>query len=99
MANIFKKCGKGKHSRLGYGSYKACVKGKGMKRGGRTMKATGTKRRRSSGISIRGTRYVPAKQCMTRKKFANKKRSMARIASGAKKSHSTAAKRIRKIKF
>ena len=97
MANIFKKFGKGKHSALGYGSYKACVKGKGTKRGG-AKRGTG-KRRRSSGISIRGTRYVPAKQCMTRKKFASKKRSMARIASGARKSHSTAAKRIRKIKF
>ena len=29
MSNIFKKCGKGKHSRLGYRSYNQCVKGKG----------------------------------------------------------------------
>ena len=29
MSDIFKKCGKGKYSRLGYDSYKECVKGKG----------------------------------------------------------------------
>ena len=27
MPNIFKKCGKGKHKKLGYRSYKTCVKG------------------------------------------------------------------------
>jgi len=98
--NIFSKCGGGKHSSLGYRTYPACVKGKGMKRGGARGRTTGTgTRRRSSGISIRGTRYVPAKQCMTRKKFASKKRTMAKMATRSGKTHTATAKRIRKIKF
>ena len=30
MTNIFKKCGKKRHFGLGYPSFKACVKGKGI---------------------------------------------------------------------
>ncbi len=98
MANVMKKCGNGKFRGLGYASYPTCVKAGGKRRGGRATRGTG-KRRRSSGISIRGTRYIPAKQCMTRKKFANKKRTMARMASRSGKTHTATAKRIRKVKF
>jgi|TARA_Y100000310_G_C20238485_1_gene603468 hypothetical protein len=81
MANVFKKCGKGGAKRMGFRSFKSCVKAGGKKRGGR-RKATSTRRRsRKGGILVNGKRYVKAsgKVHFTRKQMA-RKRSSARKA-------------------
>jgi hypothetical protein len=73
--NVFKKCGKGKHKRLGFRTYPACVAA-GGKKGGRSRRTTsGTSRRKRGGVLINGKRYTrtTGKVCMTRKQMARKR--------------------------